>query len=48
MKGVSKYHKYATIVASICDLISDNWDVSIEHILRETNMCANFLAKFGV
>lgn len=48
VNGMFKFHKYATTIASIRDLISDNWEVSIEHSLRETNMCIDFLAKFGV
>ena len=42
VNGVCKFHQYATIVAGIRDLIGDNWAVSIEHSLRETNMCPNY------
>ena len=48
VKDIPQYRKYATIVTSICDLIAENRDVSIEQSLQETNMCADFLSNFGV
>ena len=48
VKDIPQYRKYATIVTSICDLIAENRDVSIEQSLQETNMCADFLPNFGV
>lgn len=41
------YHKYATIVQEVRDLLALPWHVDLQHTLREGNMCADHLAKMG-
>ncbi|PNX57966.1 ribonuclease H [Trifolium pratense] len=45
--GVSPYHTYANEIHKIRQLIGRDWNVSIDHTLREGNACADFLAKLG-
>ncbi|XP_057449021.1 uncharacterized protein LOC130740433 [Lotus japonicus] len=40
-------HRYAALIWSIKDLLSREWEVSMTHMLREGNSCADFLAKYG-
>jgi len=40
-----KFHKYATLIQDIKDLLNLDWQASIDHTLREGNNCADFLAK---
>ncbi|KAF1862251.1 hypothetical protein Lal_00026776 [Lupinus albus] len=41
------YHHYMAIVLRIQDLIHMDWEISINHILREGKFCADYLAKKG-
>ncbi|KAJ1395188.1 Ribonuclease H domain [Sesbania bispinosa] len=41
------YHKYAAILGKIASFINQEWTVKFEHILREGNSCADWLAKLG-
>ena len=45
---VPVYHQYATLIADIKSLISRDWNVSISHVFRETNACADMLTHLGV
>lgn len=40
-------HPYAPLVEYICAFVNYNWDLSFLHSLREGNMCADWLAKYG-
>ncbi|KAE9610055.1 putative ribonuclease H-like domain-containing protein [Lupinus albus] len=42
------YHHYMATVLRIQDLIYMDWEISINHILRKGNSCADYLAKKGV
>jgi len=42
-----RFHKYATLIQDIKDLLNLDWRASIGHTLREGNRCADFLAKIG-
>lgn len=42
-----RFHKYATLIQDIKDLLNPDWLASIDHTLREGNSCADFLAKIG-
>lgn len=39
------YHVYAGIIEEILSLVHRQWAVQFGHVLREANMCADFLAK---
>lgn len=41
-------HSFAKVVIEIAELLNQNWIVKLLHVFRETNACANFLAKLGV
>jgi ribonuclease HI len=43
--GVSAHHRFANEVISICQLLDRNWEIVVEHTLREGNACADVLAK---
>ncbi|KAJ1397679.1 Ribonuclease H domain [Sesbania bispinosa] len=43
-KGVSHFHKHATIVKAIQDLLKRDWMICVQHTLREGN---HYLAKHG-
>ncbi|PNX86123.1 ribonuclease H [Trifolium pratense] len=43
--GVSPHHKFANEVISIRQLLDRDWNVVINHTLREGNACADMLAK---
>ncbi|XP_057429441.1 uncharacterized protein LOC130722649 [Lotus japonicus] len=43
----SQFHVFAVLVNNICALLRRDWEVRVEHILREGNSCADFLAKAG-
>jgi ribonuclease HI len=45
--GVSAHHRFANEVFSICQLLDRNWEIVVEHTLREGNACADVLAKMG-
>lgn len=42
-----QYHRYATVIHDIRDLLALPWSVALLHTLREGNMCADHLAKLG-
>lgn len=41
-------HLYGTVIAEISDWLQRDWNVSISHVLREANACANYLTNTGV
>lgn len=43
----SKFHRYATTIRNVQDMISKPWEVPILHTLREANCVEDFLAKLG-
>jgi hypothetical protein len=45
--GVSPHHRFANEIHSIQLLLSRDWNVEINHTLREGNVCADCLAKRG-
>ncbi|KAK7269582.1 hypothetical protein RIF29_22314 [Crotalaria pallida] len=45
--GFNHFHLYASIIASIVDVVRRDWSVMFSHTLREGNQCADFLAKKG-
>jgi ribonuclease HI len=45
--GVSVHHRFANKVFSIRQLIDKDWNVVVEHTLRDGNTCADVLAKMG-
>ncbi|KAJ1427543.1 Ribonuclease H domain [Sesbania bispinosa] len=42
------HDKYATLLAAIHGLLQRAWTVTISHLLREGNTCADYLAKQGL
>lgn len=42
-----EFHRYATIIQEIRDLVVLPWSVELLHTLREGNMSADHLAKLG-
>lgn len=40
-------HKYAHIIFCIKELISRDWSTSFFHTCRESNQCADYMAKLG-
>ncbi|XP_045831415.1 uncharacterized protein LOC123922770 [Trifolium pratense] len=46
-EGVSAHHRFANEIFSIRQLVDKDWDVVLEHTLREGNACADVLAKMG-
>ncbi|PNX70246.1 ribonuclease H [Trifolium pratense] len=46
--GVSVHHRFANDIHSIRKLLANEWDVVINHTLREGNACADVMAKMGV
>ncbi|PNY11046.1 ribonuclease H [Trifolium pratense] len=45
--GVSHFHTFANEIHNIRQLLRRDWNVVIDHILREGNECADILAKLG-
>ncbi|XP_057419022.1 uncharacterized protein LOC130713254 [Lotus japonicus] len=41
------FHRYAAIIGRIKTLLQRSWQVRCQHILREGNSVADFLAKYG-
>ncbi|KAJ6420916.1 hypothetical protein OIU84_028322 [Salix udensis] len=41
------FHKYRALIFEIRELLRRDWTVRIEHIFREANFCADFMAKFA-
>jgi len=46
-KEVSRLHHYANLLERIQMYLDKVWDISIHHIFREGNSCADILAKLG-
>nr|KYP45319.1 Putative ribonuclease H protein At1g65750 family [Cajanus cajan] len=46
--GVSHMHHYSNLVQEIRKLLDKDREVSISHVLRECNKCANYFAKLGL
>ena len=44
---VPPYHKIASIVSKIKDLLGAPWEVILEHTYPESNACVDWLAKYG-
>ena len=42
------YHLYWTIIADIKLLMARNWKVTVNHVFREANSCADMLAHMGL
>lgn len=42
-----EFHRHATIIQDIRDLLAFPWKVEMHHTLREGNQCADFFAKLG-
>lgn len=40
-------HRYASIIASVQELLRNTWNVVLKHSLREGNLCADFLTRMG-
>ena len=40
-------HLFGAVVAEIREWLQREWNASIRHILREANVCADFMAKEG-
>jgi ribonuclease HI len=45
--GVSHFHTFANEIHHIHQLLRRDWNVTIDHTLREGNACADVLAKLG-
>ncbi|KAJ1403836.1 Ribonuclease H-like superfamily [Sesbania bispinosa] len=39
------FHHHSALIIAIKDLLSQDWDAPVLHVLREGNSCADFLAK---
>uniref|UniRef100_A0A151UGD4 Ribonuclease H protein At1g65750 family n=1 Tax=Cajanus cajan TaxID=3821 RepID=A0A151UGD4_CAJCA len=46
--GESHMHHYSNLVQEIHKLLDKDWAVSISHVLRECNKCADYFAKLGL
>jgi hypothetical protein len=44
--GDSAHHRFANEIHSIRNLLANEWDVVINHILCEGNTCADVMAKW--
>ena len=42
------FHHYGILIADIRALLARNWNVTIPHVFREVNACADRLAPLGV
>lgn len=45
-RAMHKFHVIVATMGRIMELLQRNWWVKVEHIYREVNTCADFLAKF--
>ncbi|XP_057444549.1 uncharacterized protein LOC130736776 [Lotus japonicus] len=43
----TRFHECTVLIASVNDLLRRQWEVRLEHTLRDGNACADFLAKVG-
>ncbi|MCI66279.1 ribonuclease H, partial [Trifolium medium] len=46
-KRGSAHHRFANEILCIRTLLSNDWEVTLSHTLREGNACADVLAKLG-
>jgi len=46
-KETLRFHHYVNLLELIRSYLVKDWDISIHHILREGNSCADILAKKG-
>jgi ribonuclease HI len=44
---VDEWHHYAAIIHNIKDIKTRDWQVIVSHTLREGNVRADYLAKYG-
>lgn len=42
------FHRHGNEVALVRNLLAHFWEVRIQHVVREANFCADFLAKLGI
>lgn len=42
------FHHFHTVIHSIRSILKMDWNVSLVHVFREANQCADYLAKSGV
>jgi hypothetical protein len=47
-KRVSVHHQFTNKVFSIRQLFARDWEVVVDHTLREGNVCVDVLANMGV
>jgi ribonuclease HI len=45
--GVSAHHRFANEIHNFRNLLGKDWDVMINHTLREGNACGDVMAKMG-
>ena len=45
--GAGEFHLYGALIQSIKELLSRNWICRFEHAYRESNFCADALAKLA-
>jgi len=45
MKETTRFHHYVNLLELIRMYLAKDWSISIHHILREGNSCADILAK---
>lgn len=48
LEFINVWHHYDAILHNIKEFLSRKWCVPIFHIIREENVCADYLAKHGV
>lgn len=39
------FHRYGAVIHNVRSLLEKDWDVSLVHVLREANFCADFTKK---
>lgn len=39
------FHVYVATIGEIISLVNQDWSVNFGHVLREANVCADFMAK---
>ena len=45
--SVERTHLYHAVVAGIKQWLPRDWEITVTHVLREANACADWLAKLG-
>ena len=47
IKGpINVYHLYAGLIVRISELLARDWEISLNHVYRESNMCVDWPTKF--